>query len=283
MTSFQPQRPPEQAEQAEQAEQSLLERVFGFRTRLYLTWLVMFVLFAGFFLSFDLKLSIILDKLPNLIGLHLAPNGFLQGAALTLFVSVCSIVVSVVLGFVTALARLSSSAVAFGIASFYASFFRGTPLLIQILLIYLGLPQLGIVPGAITAGVIALSLNYGAYLSEIFRAGIIGVSVGQREAALALALRPTQIFWRATLPQAMRTIIPPTTNQFISMLKDSSLISVMGVWEVMFLAQSYGRSSYRYIEMLTTAAVLYWIMSIGLELLQSRLERHYGKAYQARK
>ncbi|PBQ16153.1 amino acid ABC transporter permease [Pseudomonas congelans] len=277
MTSFQPQRPPEQA------EQSLLKRVFGFRTRLYLTWLVMFVLFAGFFLCFDLKLSIILDKLPNLIGLHLAPNGFLQGAALTLFVSVCSIVVSVVLGFVTALARLSSSAVAFGIASFYASFFRGTPLLIQILLIYLGLPQLGIVPGAITAGVIALSLNYGAYLSEIFRAGIIGVSAGQREAAMALALRPAQIFWRVTLPQAMRTIIPPTTNQFISMLKDSSLISVMGVWEVMFLAQSYGRSSYRYIEMLTTAAVLYWIMSIGLELLQSRLERHYGKAYQARK
>ncbi|KTB91865.1 amino acid ABC transporter permease [Pseudomonas syringae ICMP 11293] len=277
MTSFQPQRPPEQA------EQSLLKRVFGFRTRLYLTWLAMFVLFAGFFLSFDLKLSIILDKLPNLIGLHLAPNGFLQGAALTLYVSVCSIVVSVALGFVTALARLSSSAVAFGIASFYASFFRGTPLLIQILLIYLGLPQLGIVPGAITAGVIALSLNYGAYLSEIFRAGIIGVSAGQREAALALALRPAQIFWRVTLPQAMRTIIPPTTNQFISMLKDSSLISVMGVWEVMFLAQSYGRSSYRYIEMLTTAAVLYWIMSIGLELLQSRLERHYGKAYQARK
>ncbi|KPY23971.1 amino acid ABC transporter permease [Pseudomonas syringae] len=277
MTSFQSQRPPEQA------EQSLLKRVFGFRTRLYLTWLAMFVLFAGFFLSFDLKLSIIFDKLPNLIGLHLAPNGFLQGAALTLFVSVCSIVVSVALGFVTALARLSSSAVAFGIASFYASFFRGTPLLIQILLIYLGLPQLGIVPGAITAGVIALSLNYGAYLSEIFRAGIIGVSAGQREAALALALRPAQIFWRVTLPQAMRTIIPPTTNQFISMLKDSSLISVMGVWEVMFLAQSYGRSSYRYIEMLTTAAVLYWIMSIGLELLQSRLERHYGKAYQARK
>ncbi len=276
MTSFQPQRPPEQA-------QSLLKRVFGFRTRLYLTWAAMFVLFAGFFLSFDLKFSIILDKLPNLVGLSLSPNGFLQGAALTLFVCLCSIVVSVLLGFVVALARLSSSAVAFGIASFYASFFRGTPLLIQIMLIYLGLPQIGVVPGAILAGIIALSLNYGAYLSEIFRAGIIGVAAGQREAALALALRPAQIFWRVTLPQAMRTIIPPTTNQFISMLKDSSLISVMGVWEVMFLAQSYGRSSYRYIEMLTTAAVLYWIMSIGLELLQAQLERHYGKAYQARK
>ena len=84
---------------------------------------------------------------------------------------------------------------------------------------------------------------------------------------------------RVTLPQAMRTIIPPATNQFISMLKDSSLISVMGVWEVMFLAQSYGRSSYRYIEMLSTAALIYWLLSIGLELIQARMERHYGKGY----
>ena len=102
------------------------------------------------------------------------------------------------------------------------------PLLIQILLIYLGLPQLGLVPGAISAGIIALSLNYGAYLSEIFRAGILGVARGQREAALALGLRPVQIFTSIVLPQAMRVIIPPTANQFISMLKDSSLISVMG-------------------------------------------------------
>ncbi|WP_309675210.1 amino acid ABC transporter permease [Pseudomonas sp.] len=277
MTSFpKPPQPPQPV------AESRLQRFFGFRTRLYLTWVAMLGLFASFFLSFDLKFSIILDKLPNLIGLHLAPNGFLEGAALTLFLCLCSIVTSSLLGFITALARLSKSAVAFGIASFYASFFRGTPLLIQILLIYLGLPQLGIVPGAIAAGIIALSLNYGAYLSEIFRAGILGVPHGQREASLALGMRETVIFWRVTLPQAMRTIIPPTTNQFISMLKDSSLISVMGVWEVMFLAQSYGRSSYRYIEMLTTAAVIYWVMSIGLELIQARMERHYGKAYLSR-
>jgi polar amino acid transport system permease protein len=277
MTSFPtPPQPPQRV------AESRLQRLIGFRTRLYLTWAAMVCLFGGFFLSFDLKFSIILDKLPNLVGLHLAPNGFLQGAALTLFLCVCSIVASSLLGFVTALARLSKSAVAFGIASFYASFFRGTPLLIQILLIYLGLPQLGIVPGAIVAGIIALSLNYGAYLSEIFRAGILGIPYGQREASLALGMRESVIFWRITLPQAMRTIIPPTTNQFISMLKDSSLISVMGVWEVMFLAQSYGRSSYRYIEMLTTAAIIYWVMSIGLELIQARMERHYGKAYERR-
>ncbi|MDB6441908.1 MULTISPECIES: amino acid ABC transporter permease [Pseudomonas] len=274
MTSFPPSSQPPQP-----VAESRLKKIFGFRTRLYLTWAAMLVLFASFFLTFDLKFSIILDKLPNLIGLHLAPNGFLQGAALTLFLCLCSIVASSLLGFAAALARLSSSAVAFGIASFYASFFRGTPLLIQILLIYLGLPQLGVVPGAIAAGVIALSLNYGAYLSEIFRAGILGVPHGQREASLALGMGETVIFWRVTLPQAMRTIIPPTTNQFISMLKDSSLISVMGVWEVMFLAQSYGRSSYRYIEMLTTAAIIYWLMSIALELIQARMERHYGKAY----
>ncbi|WP_370601424.1 amino acid ABC transporter permease [Pseudomonas nitroreducens] len=261
----------------------LLARLFGFRARLYLTWAVMLLLCMAFFLSFDLKLAIILDKWRNLVGVNLAPNGFLQGAALTLFLSFCSIWVSLLLGFVTALARLSSSAVAFGVASFYASFFRGTPLLIQILLIYLGLPQLGVVPGAISAGILALSLNYGAYLSEIFRAGIIGVPHGQREAAAALGMNRTLTFWRIVLPQAMRTIIPPTTNQFISMLKDSSLVSVMGVWEVMFLAQSYGRASYRYIEMLSAAALLYWLMSIGLELIQARLERHYGRAYDTRR
>ena len=254
--------------------------LFGFRTRLYLTWLALFVLFVGFFLSFDLKFAIILEKFPNLAGFKLGPNGFLQGAALTLFLCFCSIFVSVLFGFAAALARLSSSAVLVGIASFYTSFFRGTPLLIQILLIYLGLPQLGLVPGAISAGIIALSLNYGAYLSEIFRAGIIGVARGQRDAALALGMGTRDIFCSVILPQAMRVIIPPTANQFISMLKDSSLISVMGVWEVMFLAQSYGRSSYRYLEMLTTAAVIYWVLSILLELAQARLERHFGKAYQ---
>ncbi|WP_144934305.1 amino acid ABC transporter permease [Pseudomonas alabamensis] len=255
-------------------------RLFGFRARLCLTWLALFAVFVMFFLSFDLKFSIILEKFPNLAGLRLGPNGFLQGAALTVFLCLCSIAASVVLGFAVALARLSRSAVLVGVASFYTSFFRGTPLLIQILLIYLGLPQIGVVPGAISAGILALSLNYGAYLSEIFRAGILGVAQGQREAALALGLRPAQIFCHVTLPQAMRVIIPPTANQFISMLKDSSLISVMGVWEVMFLAQSYGRSSYRYLEMLTTAAVIYWVLSMAMELLQARLERYYGRAYQ---
>ena len=112
--------------------------LFGFRTRLLLTWLALFGLFVAFFLSFDLKFSIILEKFPNLAGFKLGPNGFLQGAALTLFLCLCSMLVSVLFGFAAALARLSNSAVLVGVASFYTSFFRGTPLLIQILLIYLG-------------------------------------------------------------------------------------------------------------------------------------------------
>jgi len=207
MTALNPH--PAKATVAPQTEKRRFNQLFGFRTRLYLTWVTLFGLCVMFFMSFDLKFSIILDKWPNLVGLHLGPNGFLQGAALTLFLCFCSIWLSLLLGFVTALARLSRSAVAFGIASFYASFFRGTPLLIQILLIYLGLPQLGVVPGAISAGIIALSLNYGAYLSEIFRAGIMAVAPGQREAAMALGLRPTATFLHVVLPQAMRTIIPP--------------------------------------------------------------------------
>lgn len=144
-----PQPPPPVAE-------SFLKRLLGFRTRLYLTWALLFLLFVGFFLSFDLKFAIILEKFPNLAGFRLGPNGFLQGAALTLFLCLCSMLASVLLGFAAALARLSSSAVLFGIASFYTSFFRGTPLLIQIMLIYLGMPQLGVVPGAIAARKISL-------------------------------------------------------------------------------------------------------------------------------
>ena len=253
--------------------------LLGFRVKVYLTWLAMFGLFVAFFIKLDLNFSIIVEKFPYLAGFKLGPDGFLQGAALTLFLCFCSIGISLVLGFATALARLSGKAVLVGVASFYTSFFRGTPLMIQILLIYLGLPQIGIVPKAITAGIVALSLNYGAYLSEIFRAGILAIPYEQRQAAQAMGMRPSQIFCYVTLPQAMRTIIPPTANQFISMLKDSSLISVMGVWEVMFLAQSYGRSSYRYLEMLSTAAAIYWVLSILLELLQGRLEKRFSRGY----
>lgn len=254
----------------------------NFRLRVFAVWASLFVLFVFFFLSFDLKFEFILEKLPFLTGLTLTRDGFIQGAALTLFVCFFAIIASIILGFVSALGRLSKSAVFYGISTFYTSFFRGTPLLVQIFLIYLGLPQLGPVPAAVPSGIIALSLNYGAYLSEIFRSGIMSVPKGQREAGASLGLHQWVVMWRIVLPQAMRVVIPPTGSQFISMLKDSSLISVMGVWEIMFLAQSFGRTAYRYIEMLVTAAVIYWILSICFEIIQARLEAHYGKGFKER-
>jgi polar amino acid transport system permease protein len=254
----------------------------AFELRVLAVWVTLFILSVLFFLGFDLKFSVILERFPALAGLRLTRDGFIQGAALTLFVCFFSIIASIALGLLSALARLSSSAVLYGLSTFYTSFFRGTPLLVQIFLIYLGLPQLGPVPDAIPAGIIALSLNYGAYLSEIFRSGIMSVPAGQREAGASLGLPTWVVYWTIILPQATRIVIPPTGSQFIAMLKDSSLISVMGVWEIMFLAQSFGRSSYRYIEMLTTAAAIYWILSICFEIIQSRLEAKFGKGYKPR-
>jgi polar amino acid transport system permease protein len=251
----------------------------GFEFRVVAVWATLLVLFIAFFMSFGLKYEIIFQRFPMMAGLTLSKNGFIQGAALTLFVCFFSIIASSILGLLSALGRLSQNAVLYGISTFYTSFFRGTPLLVQIFLIYLGLPQLGPVPDAIPAGIIALSLNYGAYLSEIFRSGILSVPQGQREAGASLGLPSWVIMWTIVLPQATRIVIPPTGSQFIAMLKDSSLISVMGVWEIMFLAQSFGRSSYRYIEMLTTAAAIYWLLSICLEIVQARLEVKFGKGY----
>ena len=236
-------------------------------------WLGLLLAFAWFVSKFELDFSIVFDKLPNLLGWELTTDGALQGVPLTLLVSVGAMIVAVLLGLLSALGKISSSAVAYGLATFYTSFFRGTPLLVQILLIYLGLPQLGPVPAAIPAGIAALSLCYGAYLSEIFRASIVAVDPGQWEAGEALGMHRRTILARVILPQAIKSSIPSVGTMFISMLKDSSLVSVMGLWEIMFLAQSYGRSSYRYMEMLLAAAVIYWGLSIVLEVLQAHLEK----------
>ncbi len=250
-----------------------------FRLRAGLTWLLLLTILAALLGSLGLNFGLIGQKLPFLLGLRLSPDGFLQGAALSLLVTAMSLGCACLLGLLTALGRMSANPVLFAAATFYASFFRGTPLLVQVLIIYLALPQVGIVLGALSSGVIALSLNYGAYLAEIVRSGIAAVAPGQREAAAALGLPRAAVALKVVAPQALRVIVPPAFTQFVSMLKDSSLVSLMGLWELNFLAQSYGRSTYRYMEMLLTAAAIYWVMSIVLELLQARLERHYGRAH----
>jgi polar amino acid transport system permease protein len=247
-----------------------------FPLQVLIAWVELLLLFLLFFYSFDLSYEYIFTRLNFLLGIGLR-NGFLMGAALTLFICFAAMIASTILALAAALGRLSSNGVMFGVSTFYTSFFRGTPLLLQILLVYLGLPQIGIVLTPIPAAVIALSLCYGAYSAEIFRAGILAVPHGQREAARALGLRESLIMWLIVLPQAMRLIIPPLGNQFIAMLKDSSLVSVLGAWELMYMARTHGRAEFKYMEMLIAAALIYWGMSAIFELVQNRIERRFGK------
>lgn len=221
-------------------------------------------------------------------------NIILQGAGTTLGVSLASILIATFLALVGAISRLSNNSVAQGISGFYVSVVRGTPLLIQIFLIYWGLPQVGeqlnrlglpqlgrlFILDAVPAGIVALSLNYGAYMTEIFRAGLQSISYGQREAALAIGMTPLQVMRRIILPQAVRIIIPDVGNQFIAMQKDSALVSIMGVWEIAFLANRYARRDSKYIEMYLIAAAAYWILTIVSSWIQSRIERNMGRAYE---
>ena len=239
------------------------------RQQVWLVWGELAVVILLFFYSFDLSFAFIQRKI-----------GFLltQGLVTTLYISAVSITIATILALLGAIAKLSSNGIAQGIAHFYTSLFRGLPLLMQIYMIYLGLPQLGYVVDAVPTGIAALSLCYGAYMTEIFRAGIESIPKGQWEAARALGLRPGAVMTRIILPQSMRVIIPPTGNQFISMLKDSSLVSVVGVWELMYLARTQGQTEFRHVEMMITASLIYWLMSIVLELIQKRIETHFNKA-----
>jgi polar amino acid transport system permease protein len=248
-----------------------------FRQKVWMTWAVLLALLAGASYALHLDYAYVSQKLPFLLGLRLSPDGFIQGAALTLFVTAVSMFFALLVALVTAFGRLSDNPVAFAVATFYASLFRGTPLMVQVLIIYLALPQIGIILGALSSGLIALSLNYGAYLAETIRSGMMAVPAGQREAAVALGMPRWIVAWKVTGPQAMRLIVPPAGALFVSMLKDSSLVSLMGLWELNFLAQSYARSTYRYMEMLIAAALIYWVLSILFELIQYRLEQRFGR------
>jgi polar amino acid transport system permease protein len=219
------------------------------------------------------------------------------GLITTLFISVISIIGAIILAFLSALGRLSRNPIAYGAATFYVSLLRGTPLIVQIFILYFGLPQINqqlakAIPGfeqqfpfisnllllpALPTGILALALNYGAYMTEVFRAGIQSISKGQTEAATALGMTPAQTMWRIVLPQAVRVIIPPVGNDFIAMTKDSALVSVIGVQELLWRAQKVGVQNFRSMETLLVAAGIYWILTIALQAVQSRIERYMAR------
>jgi polar amino acid transport system permease protein len=219
---------------------------------------------------------------------HWAPF-ILKGAGLTLFISISAILLSIPLALMGALGRLSKYAIFNGPASFYVSFIRGTPLILQLFFWFLGLPQLGnaapawmykyFVLDVVLAGIIGLAVNYGAYMAEIFRAGIQSVGHGQIEAAHAIGMSSTQTMRRIVLPQAVRVIIPPTGNEFIAMLKDSALVGILGTPELFFRATRIGRQDFRILETLALAGLIYWILTSIFSFFQARLERRLAHAY----
>ncbi|MCW1750216.1 MULTISPECIES: amino acid ABC transporter permease [Rhizobium] len=246
--------------------------VIGFaplKLQIAIVWVELLLLFLAFFTSFNLSFPFIWKNLPYLVT---------QGAVTTIYVSAVSLFFASAIAIVGAIAKLSGNGFAYAIAAFYTSFFRGLPLLIQIYLIYLGLPQLGIFLDAVPSGILALSLCIGAYMTEIFRAGIQSIDYGQWEASRSIGLGFGLTMRKIILPQALPVIIPPMGNMFIAMLKDSSLVSVLGVWELTFLSRTIGQPTYHHMEMLITAAMIYWIMSACLEVPQARLERYFARS-----
>ena len=259
---------------------------------------------------FLLKLAAVWAAILGILALLFAAAGFdtdwmreharfiAGGLTWTVVIAVSSILLASVLALLGALGRLSRNSIAVGVTSFYTSFFRGTPLIVQLFLIYLALPQIGIgltrrgwgdqwadwlTLDVFTAGIIALGLNYGAYMTEIFRAGIQSVGHGQSEAAEALGMKYAQKMRRVVLPQAARVIIPPTGNEFIAMLKDTALVSFLGAsvdqMEIFRRAQLVGRADFRNLEALIIAALMYWGLTAIFQYFQLRLERRLSKGY----
>ncbi|KIL52588.1 cysteine ABC transporter permease [Jeotgalibacillus alimentarius] len=196
-------------------------------------------------------------------------GGIRNTIPLTLF----SFTFGLILALLTALARLSGNKVLSGIARVYVSAIRGTPLLVQLFIVFFGLPDLGITLDPFPSAVIAFSLNVGAYASEIVRASILSVPKGQWEAGYTIGMTYPQTLRRIILPQATRVSIPPLSNSFISLVKDTSLASQILVVELFRKSQEIAARTYDFLQLYITAAILYWIVCFVLSLVQDRIEK----------
>jgi polar amino acid transport system permease protein len=236
----------------------------------------------------------------SVIGQYMTFGPILDGLVVTLELTALSMAIGIVLGVVLAVMRLSPNPLVGGLSWIYIWFFRGTPIFVQILFwfniaalyprIAIGLPfggpqlahlNLTTLITPFIAGVLALGLNEGAYMSEIVRAGIISVDEGQTEAAQALGMTRLLAMRRVVLPQAMRVIVPPTGNETIGMLKTSSLVSAIAVTELLYSAQIIYARTYQTIPLLIVASIWYLIVTTILSIGQYYVERHYARGTRA--
>ncbi|NIA55239.1 amino acid ABC transporter permease [Massilia sp. TW-1] len=203
-----------------------------------------------------------------------------KGAGTTLAFAVASMAGGLVLGFPTAVLRVAPWAPLRWPATLYVSAFRGTPLLVQLFVIYYGLPGVGIAFTPVTAGILALSLNAGAYLSESLRGAILGVGRGQWDAGFSLGLTYRQTLGLVILPQALRTAVPAMSNTLISLIKDTALVSVITVSELMLATKELIAVTFRPLPLYVAAAGVYWLLSLFFEAVQRRAERHVNRGHQ---
>ncbi len=207
--------------------------------------------------------SIIIRTLPIL----------LKGCVTTIELTVITLIIGTVLGVTLALMRIARNRALSLLSSFYTWIFRGTPMLLQLFFFYYGLPFAGIKLTPFQAAVLGLGLNCGAYMAEIIRGGIQSIDKGQFEAAKALGFSYTETMRRIILPQTFKVIIPPVGNEFITMLKDTSLVSTIAMVELMRSAQQMYATTFRPIEIFMTAAVLYLVMTTVFTTIFSMYEK----------
>ncbi|MCJ0763850.1 amino acid ABC transporter permease [Variovorax terrae] len=204
-------------------------------------------------------------------------NGFLlKGVLVTLGMTVVTVIGGMLLGVIVAFMRMAANPAISYLARFYLWVFRGTPLLIQLVIIYTGLPQLGIRLGVVESSLLALILNEAAYMAEIVRSGFLGVPAGQREAADSLGLPRWLVVWKVTFPQAFRLMIPPLGNSINGLLKSTSITSVISMEELLRRSQMVMQEKFEVLEVFAAAAVFYLIMTTAWGLVQAQLEKRFG-------
>jgi polar amino acid transport system permease protein len=203
--------------------------------------------------------------------LRFIPDGIL----VTFQVTLCSIFFALILGLVTGLGRVSKNRLINSLASIYVEVVRGIPLLVQLFYIYYALGRFVRLPDLVAA-VIAMSVCYGAYMGEVFRAGIESIHKGQTEAARSLGLNRAQTMRYVIIPQAWRTILPPVGNEFIALLKDTSLVSILAVADMLRRGREFASETFAYFETYTVIALVYLIITLILSKLVSLLEERYN-------
>ncbi len=219
------------------------------------------------------SLQKLLEWLANLVELlGMAWPFLLQGAMYTVLFAAVSMVLGLILGFSVAVVRVTKVPVVSQIAAVYVSAFRGTPLLVQIFVLYYGLPSVGIEFTPVTAGILALTLNVAAYLSESMRGAILGIDKGQWEAGLSVGLTWGQTLWNIITPQALRLAVPSLSNSLISLIKDTSLISVITVTELMLATKEVIAETFQPLPLYLAAAGIYWLLSALFERVRKALE-----------